>query len=205
MPHPRIRYLHTPLSLSDDELINLIGTENSVDLITVAQAIHWFDLPRFYSIVTRLLKKPGGILVVWGYSDITVSPTFDAAGKRWFETTLPYWSSKTQSLYEGYKELPFPFESVGLRSEGSPLALDIPKKLSFEGYLRMIRSWSAIVTAKENGVDLLSKRWLRSWRMLGVVLICVYTLPDDMNVSNFKGTPSQGEARNYFKGLFLEE
>lgn len=44
MQHPRIRYIHTPLSLSNDELMNLIGDEGSVDLITVAQAIHWFDL-----------------------------------------------------------------------------------------------------------------------------------------------------------------
>ncbi|GKD58450.1 putative methyltransferase, partial [Tanacetum coccineum] len=42
-PHPRVRYLHTPLSLSDDDLINLIGGESSVDLVTVAQAVHWFE------------------------------------------------------------------------------------------------------------------------------------------------------------------
>ncbi|KAI3451629.1 hypothetical protein Pfo_008294 [Paulownia fortunei] len=157
MPHPRIRYLHTPLSLSDNELVNLIGSEGSVDLITVAQAVHWFDLPRFYSVASRLLRKPGGIIAVWGYRDMKVSPTFDAAGKRWFETTLPYWNSKTQSFFGGYQSLPFPFESVGLGSEGNPIALDIPKELSFEGYLRMMRSWSAIETAKEQGVDLLSE------------------------------------------------
>ena len=30
-------------------------------------------------------------------------------------------------------------------------------KLSFEGFLRMVRSWSAVVTAKNQGVDLLSE------------------------------------------------
>lgn len=60
--HPRVEYHHTPLSMSDDDLVALIGGEGSVDLITVAQAVHWFDLPRFYSIVGRLLRKPGGVL-----------------------------------------------------------------------------------------------------------------------------------------------
>lgn len=150
-----IRYLHTPLSLSDDELVNLIGPEGSVDLITVAQAIHWFDLPRFYSVATRLLRKPGGIIAVWGYNDIEVSPVFDAAAKVWFETTLPFWNSKVDLLFEGYRSLPFPFEGMDLGSEGKPLAVDIPKELSFEGYLRKMQSWSAITTAKERGIDLL--------------------------------------------------
>ncbi|KAK6117543.1 hypothetical protein DH2020_048722 [Rehmannia glutinosa] len=171
MQHPRIRYLHTPLSLSDDELVNLIGGENSVDLIIVAQAVHWFDLPRFYYV-------PGGILAVWGYKDMKVDPTFDAAGKRWFETTLPYWNAKTQSFFGGYCSLPFPFESVGLGSEGNPLALDIPKELSFEGYMRMVQSWSAIATAKEHGVDLLSEGTVKelenAWGGANVVRTIVY-------------------------------
>ncbi|XAR62382.1 Trans-aconitate 3-methyltransferase [Bertholletia excelsa] len=86
--HPRVRYVHTPLSMSDDELIKLIGGEASVDLVTVATAVHWFDLPQFYSIVTRLLRKPGGLIAVWGYNDIVVNPKLDAVMKRFHDTTL---------------------------------------------------------------------------------------------------------------------
>uniref|UniRef100_A0A5B7B2P0 Methyltransferase type 11 domain-containing protein n=1 Tax=Davidia involucrata TaxID=16924 RepID=A0A5B7B2P0_DAVIN len=157
MPHPRVRYLHTPLSLSDDELVTLIGGEDSVDLVTVAQAVHWFDLPRFYSIVTRLLRKPGGIFAVWGYNDITVSPTFDPVMKRFHDTTLPFWDPNIQYIFDGYRTLPFPFESVDLGCEGKPLLLDIPKELSFDGFLGMLRSWSAVTTAKGKGIDLLSE------------------------------------------------
>lgn len=39
--------------------------------------------------------------------------------------------------------------------EGEPLALDIPMELSFEGYIRMVQSWSAFATAEEQGVNLL--------------------------------------------------
>ncbi|VVB12673.1 unnamed protein product [Arabis nemorensis] len=58
-PHPKIDYRHIPSSMTDDELVELIGGENSVDLITVAQAVHWFDLPKFYAIAKRVLRKPG--------------------------------------------------------------------------------------------------------------------------------------------------
>ncbi|KAL2528311.1 S-adenosyl-L-methionine-dependent methyltransferase superfamily protein [Forsythia ovata] len=156
IPHPKVRYVHTPLSMSDDELVTLIGGEGTVDLITVATAVHWFDLPRFYSVVTLLLRKPGGVLALWSYKNIKVSPTFDAAGLRWFQTTLPYRNSKVyHHVWDEYRTLPFPFESVGLGSEGNPLLLDIPKEVSFEGYLGFLRSWSAVATAKEQGVDLL--------------------------------------------------
>jgi SAM-dependent methyltransferase len=155
-PHPCVRYLHTPLSLSDDDLIDLIGGENSVDLVTVAQAVHWFDLPRFYSVINRVLKQ-NGVFAVWGYNDFDITPEIDAALKRFHDTTLPYWNKDIKYLFDGYQTLPFPFESVGLGSEGSPLKLDIPKELLFEGVLGMLRSWSAVVTAKEKGVNLLSE------------------------------------------------
>ncbi|XVE62349.1 hypothetical protein DITRI_Ditri06bG0111000 [Diplodiscus trichospermus] len=163
IPHPRVKYLYTPLSISDDEIVASIGGENSVDLVTVAQAVHWFDLPKFYSLVTRVLRKPGGVLAIWCYNDMAISPTFDPVMKRFYDTTLPYWNSNIQYAFDGYRTLPFPFESVGLGCEGQPLALDIPKKLSFEGFLRMLRSWSAVVTAKNKGVDLLSEKVVKGF------------------------------------------
>ncbi|KAM1470699.1 hypothetical protein ACFX1Q_041198 [Malus domestica] len=158
MPHPRVRYVHTPLTITDDELIALIGGENSVDLVTVAQAVHWFDLPKFYNLVPRLLRKPGGVLAVWCYNDIEVCPEFDPIMKRFHDTTLPFWDRNIQYIFDGYKTLPFPFQSVGFGCEGSPLPLDIPKKLSFQGFLKMVGSWSAVITAKHQGVDLLPEK-----------------------------------------------
>lgn len=153
--HPGVHYIHTPLSMSDDEIVALIGGEGSVDLVTVAQAVHWFDLNSFYSTATRLLRK-GGIVAVWGYNDIAVSPEFDPLMKRFHDSTLPYWHPNIKHIFDGYRTLPFPFENVGLGSEGNPLLLDLPKQLSFEGFIGMLKSWSAVITAKEKGVDLLS-------------------------------------------------
>ncbi|KAH0988604.1 hypothetical protein GBA52_000087 [Prunus armeniaca] len=163
MLHPRVRYAHTPLSITDDEVIALVGGEDSVDLVTVAQAVHWFDLPKFYNLVSRVLKKPGGVFAVWCYNDIEVDPTFDPIMKRFHDTTLPFWDKKVQYVFDGYKTLPFPFESVGFGSEGNPLPLDIPKQLSFEGFLKMLRSWSAVTTAKDQGVDLLPEKVVKEF------------------------------------------
>ncbi|KAF3440625.1 hypothetical protein FNV43_RR18909 [Rhamnella rubrinervis] len=159
--HPRVQYIHTPLTLTDDDVVSLFGGENSVDLVTVAQGVHWFDLPSLYSRVSRLLRKPGGVFAVWCYRGVEVSPTFDPLMMKFSETTLPYWDPHAKYVFDGYKTLPFPFESVGLGSEGDPLALEIPKQLSFEGFLRMLRSWSAVNTAKDQGVDLLNEKMVK--------------------------------------------
>ncbi|CAH8357439.1 unnamed protein product [Eruca vesicaria subsp. sativa] len=155
-PHPRIDYRHTPSSMTDDELVELIGGDSSVDLITVAQGVHWLDLARFYAVATRVLRKPGGIIAVWGYNDVAVSPEFDAVQYRFHAETLPYWKyPEIQHVFDAYEALPFPFESVGMGAEGRPLKLEMAKTTSFGGIVRMFKSWSALVTAKEKGVDLL--------------------------------------------------
>ncbi|XP_062095843.1 uncharacterized protein LOC133801611 [Humulus lupulus] len=156
IPHPRVRYLHTPLTINDNELVSLIGGENSVDLITVATAVHWFDLSRFYSLVSRVLRKPGGVIAVWCYFNMVVSPEFDSLMKNFYDSMLPFWDKEVRSyVIEDYKTLPFPFESVGLGSEGNPHRLDIQKELSFNGILKLFRSFSPVDLAKSQGVDLL--------------------------------------------------
>lgn len=167
LQHPRVRYVHTPMTMSDDDLVELIGGENSVDLVTVAEAVHWFDLPRFYSVVKRVLRKPGGVIAVWGYNGSVTDPELDDLLKHFHEASKPFRDPKTEYLWEGYRTLPFPFESVGLGSAGQPVPLEMPKEMSFEGVMRMIRSSTAFITAKDQGVDLLSQEVIeelqRAW------------------------------------------
>ncbi|KAK9110300.1 hypothetical protein Sjap_018360 [Stephania japonica] len=160
MPNPKVKYIHTPHSMSDDELIAMFGGEGMVDLVTVATAVHWFDLPRFYSVVKRLLRKPSGIIAVWSYRNFTVDdapPSLELTMKRLFESAHPYWNQGISAVIDEYRTLPFPFESVGLGSEGAPLMLEMKQEASFEVCLRVIKSWSVISTAKEQGVDLLNE------------------------------------------------
>lgn len=164
IPHPRIRYLHTPLSLSEDELVNMVGGENSVDLVIVATAIHWFDIPKFYSVVRRVLRKPGGVIAVWAYGDIIgVNPEFNALQIRYRESAMPYWGPGVKYIFEEYKNLPFPFQSVGLGEEGNPLKLSLTREMNFGTFVGWMRSSSAAGTAKEKGVDLLPEVVVREF------------------------------------------
>eukprot|EP00258_Populus_trichocarpa_P017938 XP_006380389.2 putative methyltransferase DDB_G0268948 [Populus trichocarpa] len=179
IPHPQVHYLHTPLMMSDDELVHLLGGENSVDLITVASAVHWFDLEKFYPIVKRVLRKPGGIFAVWCYSRIKFSPEIDVLLAVHFERTFPFQNPNFKHALECYKTLPFPFESVGVGCEGQPLELDMEKKMSFQGLLKFFRSLSAFNTAKGQGVDLLSDEVVKelesAWGGPEVVRTVIYT------------------------------
>ncbi|KAI6699898.1 hypothetical protein NL676_014222 [Syzygium grande] len=147
MPHPRVRYVYTPQSMSEDEMVALMGGENRVDLITVATAVHWFNLPKFYKLAKRLLRKPGGILAVWAYNDIIVNPEFNTVSKRLWEGSMQFWHSDAKHVIDG----------VGLGQEGKPMQLEIRKELLFEGYLKFLKSSSPVNLAKEQGVDLLSE------------------------------------------------
>ncbi|KAF2284456.1 hypothetical protein GH714_021981 [Hevea brasiliensis] len=161
--HPRVRYLHTPSSMSDDELVSLIGGENSVDLVTVSVALHWFDLDRFYSQVKRLLRKPGGVIAVWTYNGIQVSSEFDPLMWGFSEKTLPFRNPNFKYALDCYRTLPFPFESVGVGCEGQPETLEMTKEMSFQGFLGLVRSSSGVNTAKEQGVDLLSENVVKDF------------------------------------------
>src|SRR4051794_21677502 len=68
-PHPRIEYRQAPAEQSG-------LADRSVDLVTVATALHWFDFDRFYAEAERVLI-PGGALVAWAYNLPRVSPELD--------------------------------------------------------------------------------------------------------------------------------
>ncbi|KAK6930235.1 Methyltransferase type 11 [Dillenia turbinata] len=61
---PNIQYKCTPPKLTMEELKHAIVEESRVDVVTVAQAVHWFDLPTFYQQVKWVLKKPHGVMAV---------------------------------------------------------------------------------------------------------------------------------------------
>ena len=102
-----------------DRVAYRVGRENgsgladgSVDLVTVAQALHWFDLPSFYAEAQRVLK-PGGVLAAWCYDLARCDPGMDAR-LRWFAYELlgPYWAPERRHVVAGYRDLPFPFEEL---------------------------------------------------------------------------------------------
>ncbi|WZZ18082.1 hypothetical protein YC2023_111171 [Brassica napus] len=163
-PHPNVTYLHTPASMSDDELVSKLGGENSIDLIVAAQSLHYFDLKRFYAIVRRVLRKEGGTIAVWVYNDLVVTPKVDAIMKRLVDSTKPYRNLKMNLAFDGYKEIEFPFKNIRLGTQGRPKALEIPHKLSLDGYLGFFKSWQPLVKAKEQGAELLKPSMINEFK-----------------------------------------
>lgn len=102
-PHPRVRYRCEPA-----ERIGL--PQASCDLLTAAQAAHWFDWTRFPQEARRVLV-PGGVVAVWTYELFAVDASVDALVEDFYRNvTGPYWPRERHYVEERYATLPFPFE-----------------------------------------------------------------------------------------------
>ena len=85
-------------------------SNDQFDLITVAQAIHWFDLDKFYKEVKRTLK-PNGIIAVIGYWLIRFNPEINQVIDDLHDNILgDYWDDARKLIEEHYRSLPFPFD-----------------------------------------------------------------------------------------------
>lgn len=87
------------------------GLKNgSVDLVTVAQAAHWFDLPAFYAEVRRVLK-PRGVIALWGYGRLVLPGKLDEPFEHFYSETLEScWPTERKLIDDGYRSLDFPFD-----------------------------------------------------------------------------------------------
>lgn len=80
-----------------------------VDLVAVAQALHWFDLERFYAEVRRVLS-PDGVIAAWCYGEVSVDPVVDTIVGHFYNGIVgPYWPPQRRHVEQGYRDLPFPF------------------------------------------------------------------------------------------------
>lgn len=130
-PHPRVEYRQA--------LAESSGLESaSVDLVTVATAVHWFDFDRFYAEVERVLA-PGGALAVWAYDLARIEPEIDVLTDRLSkEIVAVYWPPERRWVDELYRTIPFPFEEV----EAPPMF--IQESWDLGRFLRYIGTWSAV-------------------------------------------------------------
>jgi SAM-dependent methyltransferase len=133
----------------------------SADLVTVAQALHWFDQDRFDAEARRVLK-PGGLIAVWSYADCRVVPSIDAIKDHLYvDLTGPFWPPERRYIDEGYRTLPFPFD------EFSAPAFDMHADWTLAQFLAYLRSWSATQRCMQaNGTDpvaLVAAELAREW------------------------------------------
>lgn len=129
--HPRIRYRQA--RAEDSQL-----SAGSVDLVTVAQALHWFDVDAFHREVQRVLR-PGGVIAEWTYGVFRLdSPQPDVLAQHFYrEVVGPWWPPERRHVENAYRELAFPFERL------SAPAFELVQHWDLAAFLRYLRSWSA--------------------------------------------------------------
>ncbi len=136
-------------------------TAHQFDLITVAQAIHWFDFEAFYDEVYRILKRDG-IFAVLGYGFFSTNADSDKILWRLYEDIVgPYWYPERQYLTEKYQTIPFPFSEIVNKNYTQPYTW------TFEQLIGYLESWSATANYKaannENPIDLVYDELKASW------------------------------------------
>jgi len=133
----------------------------TIDLITVAQAAHWFDLDKFYREVNHV-AKPGAIIALWCYGLAQISPEIDEIIFKLYNEILgEYWPTERKYVENQYQDLPFPFKTIP-----SP-DFTIENNWSVDLFKNYLCTWSSSQNYHKmnqvNPLDLISKDLDESW------------------------------------------
>ncbi len=128
--------------------------DQSVDLITVAQAIHWFDFEAFYSRARKAIK-PQGILAIWCYGLIRFeNEALDQLIADFYHRIVgDYWPQERAHVDAKYKTIPFPVKEIS----------DIPHfeiRLAYSrgALINYLSTWSGVKNyINTNGLNPLTK------------------------------------------------
>lgn len=119
-----------------------------VDLVTVAQALHWFDRTAFFREVNRVLQ-PRGVIAVWAYTLLKITTEIDEVVDHfYYETTDPFWPPERAIVDDGYRAIEFPFQEL------TPPSFELEENWTLDQLLGYLRTWSATQRfIKERGFD----------------------------------------------------
>ncbi|HEY3220031.1 MAG TPA: class I SAM-dependent methyltransferase [Gemmatimonadales bacterium] len=122
--------------------------DRSVDLVTAAQAVHWFDRERFWVEARRVLR-PRGVIAVWTYLMLEIAPPLDAIVRRFYHGVVgPYWPPERRLTEERYQTIDFPFDEF--------VAPDfvIEQSVTLDDVAGYVRTWSGTRGfVKHHGTD----------------------------------------------------
>ena len=130
-PHPNITYTCAP---AEEKLL----PDKCLDLITAANAIHWFDIHAFNREAWRVLK-PGGIIAVWAYGWLQSDDLMKVI-EPFYKKMKPYWPPPTEYVAQEYKTLPFPFAELP-----PPDDFSLKENWTIKQILGFYSSWSAVI------------------------------------------------------------
>ena len=121
--------------------------DDSIDLLTVAQALHWFDLPRFFAEAARVVRS-GGVVAAWSYRMCSVDDTVDASlNQLYFEIVDEFWPPERNIVDRDYVDIEFPAPLLHVPGFQMSSAWSVDDML---GYLR---TWSATKRYKKRHGD----------------------------------------------------
>lgn len=166
------------IDISQNQLANAISAQNIIykvsaaedtffgdhqfDLITVAQAVHWFEFDSFYKEIYRILK-PSGLFAVLGYGLFSTNTDSDKILRNFYSHIVgPYWDAERKYLDENYKTIPFPFDEIIAKPFENHFVW------TFEELIGYLETWSAtqhyISKNKQNPLDLIYDELKNSWQ-----------------------------------------
>ena len=141
-PHPRVRYVAARAESAPLR-------ERWADVVTVAQALHWLDLPAFYAEVRRVLV-PGGLFAALTYGMQRLGDgAIDALLGEFYDVVVgPYWAPERRLVETGYRTLDFPFDEVTLTSPAMVVHWTLGQLLGY------VSTWSAVAKCRSvTGAD----------------------------------------------------
>ncbi len=130
VPHARVRYSVQAAERTD-------FPDASFGLVTVAQALHWFEFSRFWPEVHRVLR-PGGVFAAWTYTWPILSDALDSiVTTRLLSVIKDYWAPQNQLAWDAYAAVPFPFDEIAPPKLGMEVTWNLAQFMAYLG------TWSA--------------------------------------------------------------
>ena len=131
------------------------------DLITAAQAVHWFE-PTAWHAEVRRVARAGAVLAEWGYGLVQVGAEIDPLIGRFYRETMgPYWDANRWHIDDEFARIPFPFAAV------RRARFAVRRQWSAEWFLGYLRTWSSVAKYRqergEDAVDLIAAEVACLW------------------------------------------
>ncbi|WP_033580999.1 class I SAM-dependent methyltransferase [Dickeya chrysanthemi] len=133
---PQITYVHSAAECLPAEF-------SRYNLITVAQAAHWFKLHDFYREVQRVASSQAVIALI-SYGVLSIEGDVGERFKKFYYEEIDHlWPPERKLVDSGYRELYFPFEEL------SAPTFRIEVDWNMAALLGYISTWSAVRQAQQ--------------------------------------------------------
>jgi hypothetical protein len=135
--------------------------DHTFDLICVAQALHWFDIPAFFAEAKRVARE-GCLLATWGYGLVSVNEEIDKLILNFYGNVIgPYWDAERILIDEEYRNVNYPLDEIAVPR------FTIELHWTLEQLMGYFSSWSAVqnyyLTNKKDPLEAFNAELDKAW------------------------------------------